>query len=54
MAISPPRIFIHDTDKVEGGLVVLFFALFFPLAPLPEMFLPTLLTPFLFMLFLNC
>jgi len=38
-----PWIFIHDTDKVKGGLMVLFFGLvFFPL-PLPsplESFLP--------------
>jgi len=24
-----PQIFIHDTDKVDGGLMVLFFGLFF-------------------------
>jgi len=24
----PPLIFIHDTDKVEGGLTMLFFSLF--------------------------
>jgi len=26
------RIFIHGTDKVKGGLIVLFFGLIFPLA----------------------
>jgi len=26
---SPSWIFIHDTDKVKGGLMVLFFVLFF-------------------------
>jgi len=25
----PPWIFIHDTDKVEGGLMVLLFGLIF-------------------------
>jgi len=25
----PPWIFIHNTDKVEGGLMVLFFGLIF-------------------------
>jgi len=37
---APPWIFIHDSDKVERGLKVLFLILFFPLPP-PEMFLPT-------------
>jgi len=27
----PPWVFIHDTDKVERGLMVLFFCLVFPL-----------------------
>jgi len=31
----PPWIFIHDTDKVEGGLMVLFFGLVFFRCPLP-------------------
>jgi len=35
-------IFIHGTDKIEGGLMVLFFGLFFPLPPFPlDIFLPT-------------
>jgi len=28
-----PWVFINDTDKVEGGLMVLLFGLVFPLAP---------------------
>jgi len=31
-----PWIFIHDTDKVEGGLMVLFFDLVFLLPPPPR------------------
>jgi len=27
-----PWIFVHDTDKVEGGLMVLFFGLVLPVA----------------------
>jgi len=39
-----PWIFIHDTDKVEVDLMVLFFVLvFFLLAPTLEIFLSTLL-----------
>jgi len=34
-----PWAFIHDTDKVEGGLIELIFSLVFPLSPL-EIFLP--------------
>jgi len=30
----PPWIFIHDTDKVEGDLMVLFFCLDFSIPPL--------------------
>jgi len=30
----PPWIFIHGTDKVEEGFMVLFFGLVFPLPPL--------------------
>jgi len=30
----PPWIFIHDTDKVEAGIMMLFFGIVFPL-PLP-------------------
>jgi len=26
----------HDTDKVEGGLMVLFFGLVFSIAPIPS------------------
>jgi len=33
----PPWIFIHSTDKVERGLMVLFFGLVFPIGP-PEKF----------------
>jgi len=33
-----PWIFIHDTDKLEGGLMVLFLVLFFPLPFPPEFF----------------
>jgi len=36
---GPTLIFIHRTDKVEGGLIVLFFGLVFLLAPL-KIFLP--------------
>jgi len=36
-------IFIHGTDIVDGSLLVLFFGLFFPLLPLLEIFMPTLL-----------
>jgi len=39
----PPWIFIHGTDKVEGGLMVFFFGLVFFRCPLLEIFLPTLL-----------
>jgi len=35
-----PWIFMHDTDKVEGGLMMLFFGLVFLLAP-QKIFLPT-------------
>jgi len=35
-----PWIFMDATDKVEGGLMVLFFGLVFPVAPLPKFFLP--------------
>jgi len=38
-----PWIFIHDIDKVEGGLMVLFFGFGFSEGPLLEIFLPTLL-----------
>jgi len=34
----PPWIFIHDTDKVEEGLMVLFFGLVFSVRLLPENF----------------
>jgi len=34
-------IFIHDTDKAEGGLIVLFFDLVFSVALLLKIFLPT-------------
>jgi len=38
----PPWIFIHDTDELEGGLMVLFFGLvFFFIALPPGNFLPT-------------
>jgi len=30
---SAPCVFIHDTDKVDGGLMVLFFGLVFFIAP---------------------
>jgi len=36
-----PWIFIHDTDKAEEDLMVLFFDLVFSVAPLPGIFLPT-------------
>jgi len=35
-----PWIFVHDTDKAEGGLMVLFFGLVFYRRPLLEIFLP--------------
>jgi len=38
----PPWIFMDDTDKVEGGFMVLFFGLVFTVgAPSLEIFLPT-------------
>jgi len=39
----PLWIFIDGSDKVEGGLMVLFFGLAFPVEPSspPEIFLPT-------------
>jgi len=37
----PPRIFIHVTDKVEGGLMMLFFGLVFFLLATLAIFLPT-------------
>jgi len=41
-AVPLPWVFIHDTNQVEGSLMVLFFGLvFFPLLPPPEIFLPT-------------
>jgi len=42
-AVLLPWIFIHNTDKVEGSLMALFFGLvfFFQFTPLPlEIFLP--------------
>jgi len=36
-------LFIHDIDKVEGGLIVLFFGLVFFRCTPPENFLPTTL-----------
>jgi len=38
----PPWIFIDGTDKVKGGLMVLFLVLFFSLGLPQEIFLPTL------------
>jgi len=38
---SPLWIFIHSTDKVEGGLIVLFFGLIFSVGPPLKNFLPT-------------
>jgi len=35
---------MHNTDKVEDGLMVLFFGLVFSVAPLPEIFLPPLVS----------
>jgi len=35
---TPPWIFVRGTDKVEGGLMVLFLALFFSVAPFPGNF----------------
>jgi len=32
----PPWVFIHDTDKVDGGFMVLFFGLVFSIAPFLE------------------
>jgi len=39
----PPWIFKHNTDEVEGGLMVLFFGLVFSVAPSWKFFLPTTL-----------
>jgi len=30
---APPWIFINDTDKIQGGLMVLFFGLVFSVSP---------------------
>jgi len=39
---APHWIFINGTDKVEAGLMVLFFVLVFPITLTPlEIFLPT-------------
>jgi len=40
-----PWIFIHDTDKVEGGLMVLFFGLVLCVTPLPGNFSADVLGP---------
>jgi len=37
----PPWILIYDTDKAEGGLMVLFFGLVFSVGPPVEIFLST-------------
>jgi len=37
----PPWVVIHNTDKVEEDLMVLFFGLVFFRSPLLENFLPT-------------
>jgi len=37
----PPWIFMHDTDKVEGGLMVRFFGLVFSVGTPLEIFLST-------------
>jgi len=37
----PPWIFIDGTDKVKGGLMVLFFGLVFSFPPSSKNFLPT-------------
>jgi len=39
----PPWIFIEGTDKLEGGLMVLFFGLIFTVGSPLKFFLPTLL-----------
>jgi len=38
---GPSWVFIHNPDKVEGGLMELFFGLDFFVGPLLEIFLPT-------------
>jgi len=51
----PPWIFIHGTDIITKGLIVLFFGLF-SVAPLPpEIFLPTplLINTYLYLLSLT-
>jgi len=45
VGLCSPWIFIHNTDKVDGGLMVLFFGLAFRLPPPLEIFLPTPLLP---------
>jgi len=35
---TTPWIFMHDTDKVEGGFMVLFFGVIFTVAPPPWKF----------------
>jgi len=40
-AARPPWIFKYDTNKVEVGLIVLFFGLVFSVGPPLEIFLPT-------------
>jgi len=37
----PPWIFIHNTDKAEGGLMKIFFGLVFSVGPFLEHFLRT-------------
>jgi len=37
----PPWIFLHNNDKVEGGLMLLFFGLVFSFGHLLKIFLPT-------------
>jgi len=44
----PPCIFIHGTDKVEGGLMVLFFGFVFSVGLPLEIFLPTPLVMMMF------
>jgi len=40
-AVATPWNFIYNTDKAEGGLMVLFFGLVFSVGIPPEIFRPT-------------
>jgi len=52
--VALPWIFMHDTDKVKGILMVLFFGLVFSVGLLLKFFLPTpLVEPIIFLVYLG-